>query len=73
MATEIIKSAVRYRCDAPACAVSRIIVPADSPPDGYHGSVQQVNDVGATGKVPWFACGRGHIEAAIIHALDANG
>lgn len=73
MSTEVIKNAVRYSCDAPACRVSRITAADEPLPDGYHGSVQQVGEFGGTDIVLWFACGRNHIETAIVHALTNAG
>jgi hypothetical protein len=58
----------RWSCDSPGCPVIHD-EETDELPDGFHGTVTEISDLGEYGGVEWYACRAAHTRGAAEGAL----
>jgi hypothetical protein len=58
----------RYQCDKPGCPVVHH-EEGHELPNGFHGAVIEITDIGGSGSVDWYACRAAHIREAVEGAL----
>lgn len=59
---------IKHTCDG--CSRTRV-TDADDEPNGFHGAVRQVTDLGGTGTVEYYACSTRCIGKAVTNALSS--
>jgi hypothetical protein len=60
----------RFTCD---CCGRVVLVDADTPAVGIHGTATEILPAGGSDTVEWFACRPVHIRFAVINAIAEKG